>query len=92
MSIHAMSTAEDVYELVTQLAPKERLRLVEIIAHGLLLAPAHARPAPAHAACDWAQLAGAAPGLLGGADAQESVSQSRRESDDARERAFGRGT
>jgi hypothetical protein len=58
------NTAEDLYELVRQLPAAERLRLVEKIAHDLhatgLPEPAVGRP------FEWTQLAGAAPGLLGG--------------------------
>ena len=76
------SVAEDLYDLVRQLPAAERLRLVEKIAHDLSAPPLPAEPA--RAAFDWSQLAGAAPGLLGGHDAQEWVSGSRREADDAR--------
>lgn len=71
-------TAEDVYQLIRQLPVVERLRLVERIAHDLSSGAEPARPA-----FDWAQLAGAAPGLLGGEDAQAWVSGSRREADHA---------
>jgi hypothetical protein len=68
-----------------QLSVGERLRLVEKIVHDLS-APAQ----PVRPPFDWAQLAGAAPGLLGGEDAQAWVSQSTQESDDAREQLLGR--
>jgi hypothetical protein len=79
----AAQTAEDLYDLVQQLPAAERLRLVERIAHDLSASAPPARPAPPP--FDWADLAGAAPGLLGGEDAQAWVSRSRRESDEARE-------
>jgi hypothetical protein len=82
------SVAEDLYDLVRQLPAAERLRLVEKIAHDLSAPPLPAEPA--RAAFDWSQLAGAAPGLLGGQDAQEWVSGSRREADDARAVPRGR--
>ncbi len=84
MILRSMSTAEEVYEIVLQLPPKERIRLVEMIAKGLL-------SGPEQAPFEWSQLAGAVPGLLEGVDAQESVSQSRHGSDDVRERALHRG-
>ena len=74
----AANTADDIYDLVLGLPMAERLRLVEKIAHDLAGTPT---PAP----FDWATLGGAAPGLLGGHDAQEWVTRSRRESDQARE-------
>ena len=79
----ATRTAEDLYDLVRQLPAAERLRLVEKIAHDLSANTSPAEPAPPP--FDWADLAGAAPGLLGGEDAQAWVSRSRRESDEARE-------
>jgi hypothetical protein len=75
----AASTAEDLYALVLGLPVSERLRLVERIAHDL----SSAAPVPA-ASFEWTRLAGAAPGLLGGEDAQTNVSASRQETDDAR--------
>lgn len=87
-SVMIASTAEDLYQLVQQLPAAERLRLVEKIARDLSTA---ASPAPpARAPFDWSQLAGAAPGLLGGEDAQAWVHQSRHESDTAHEHPTGR--
>lgn len=60
----AASTAEALYPLVLRLPVRERLRLVERIAHDLSIAAS----VPA-ASFDWARLAGAARGLLGGDDA-----------------------
>lgn len=82
------NTAEDLYELVRQLPAAERLRLVEKIAHDLhatgLPEPAVGRP------FEWTQLAGAAPGLLGGDDAQTWVRETRHASDEAREHHIAR--
>ena len=95
------STAEALYELVRQLPTAERLRLVERIAHDLSEAepsPMGEPPTPSPPASavaprpfPWTQLAGAAPGLLGGQDAQALVSASRREADEAREPSRGQG-
>ena len=82
-----MTTAEEIYPLVTQLPPRERLRLVEKITHDLLTVAAPAQPA-----FDWTQLAGTAPGLLRGEDAQAYVSRSRQDADATRERASRGGT
>lgn len=74
-----VTSAEDLHELVAQLPVRERLRLVERIARDL----AAALPAPSQP-FDWTRLAGCAPGLLDGQDAQVEVSDSRRAADDAR--------
>ena len=82
------NTAEDLYELVRQLPAAERLRLVEKIAHDL-----HTTVPPEPAAdrpFAWTQLAGSAPGLLGGDDAQTWVRETRHGSDEAREHPVGR--
>jgi hypothetical protein len=76
------NTAEDIYELVRQMPVSERLRLVEKIAHDLVLVPAEARSLAA--GFRWSELAGVAPGLLGGEDAQAWVSSSRLASDEHR--------
>jgi hypothetical protein len=86
--IMTASIAEDLYELVQQLPPAERLRLVEKIVHDLSTGTPLA--GPARAPFDWSQLAGAAPGLLGGEDAQAWVHRSRHQSDAAREPPTGR--
>jgi hypothetical protein len=85
------NTAEDLYELVRHLPTAELLRLVERIAHDLSVAvpAAEASRSPPQAFA-WAQLAGSAPRLLGGQDAQAWVSASRREDDEAREPSRGR--
>ena len=98
----AASTAEALYELVRQLPVAERLRLVERIAHDLSeVEPSPMdetpRPSPPTSAAaphpfGWTQLAGAAPGLLGGQDAQGWVSASRREADEAREPSGRQGS
>ena len=81
------SIAEDLYELVQQLPAAERLRLVEKIAN--LTRRATPPAGPVRAPFDWSQLAGAAPGLLGGEDAQAWVHRSRQQSDAAREHPTG---
>jgi len=83
----ATNTADDLYVLVRQLPTAERLRLVERIAHDLCAAAPSVAIAPP--AFDWADLAGAAPGLLDGRDAQEWVSSSRSEADNARDKRIG---
>jgi hypothetical protein len=81
------NTAEDIYDLVRQMPVSERLRLVEKIAHDLVMAPAEDRSqAPGFR---WSQLAGIAPGLLEGEDAQAWVSSSRRASDEHRDELLG---
>ncbi len=81
------AVAEVYEEVVKRLSPPERLRLVERIAHDLSAVPPEGRVAP-EGGYDWMALAGAAPNLLGGEDAQEWVSRTRRESDERRERQW----
>ena len=69
-------TADKVYELARLLPVGERLRLVERIARDLSITVGSPE-----GQYSWLEIAGIAPGLLGGADAQEWISQSRREND-----------
>ena len=73
-----MSTTEDLYNAVTALPVRDRLRLVERIVHDLAQPPVETRP-------KWMDLEGAAADLLDGEDAQTWVSRTRRESDEGRE-------
>lgn len=81
-------TADEAYEqIVKSLPPGERRRLAERIMDDLnskRLGEPSAEP------CDLLSLGGIAPGLLGGEDAQEWVSRSRREADEHRERQWKR--
>ena len=75
--------AEETYDLVVKHLPvTERLRLVERIVHDLAASPATPASGTRY---DWMSVAGIAPGLLAGEDAQEWVSRSRRESDEHRQ-------
>ena len=85
MADEAVSGVYD--EIVKRLSPPERLRLVERIVHDLS-APPQADPSGAEGGHDWMALAGVAPNLLGGEDAQAWVSRTRRESDERRERQW----
>ena len=82
-------TVDQLATLAEQLAPADRLRLVERIVHDLAALPAANEPRPRH---DWMALRGIAPNLLGGEDAQEWVSRTRREGDEQREKQWRRGT
>jgi hypothetical protein len=81
------ATLEQVSALAAQLSPTERLRLVERIVHDLAATPLGGEPARR---CDWMSVRGIAPNLLGGEDAQEWVSRTRREGDDQREKQWRR--
>jgi len=78
----SVKTADEAYEqIVKSLPPAERRRLAQRIVDDL------PGPEPSEgAACEernrWMPMAGIAPGLLGGEDAQEWVSRTRREADD----------
>jgi hypothetical protein len=75
-------TVERAYEqIVKQLSPADRLRLVERIEREIA---ADAARGEEPEESDLLSLAGAAPGLLSGEDAQEWVSRTRRESDERR--------
>ncbi len=79
----AHPSVEEVYEqVVRQLPGPQQLRLVARIVDEL--ARNAATPEEPRGA-DWMSLRGIAPDLLGGVDAQEWVSRSRREADQRRE-------
>jgi len=78
----SVKTADEAYEqIVKSLPPAERRRLAERIMDDL-----PGSEPPEGATCeerhDWMSLAGIAPDLLGGEDAQEWVSRTRREADE----------
>lgn len=78
-----VKTAEEAYERIVRALPAgERLRLVEKIVHELYASPGSTEPGERD---DWMSLAGIAPDLLNGEDAQEWVSRTRREADEQRE-------
>lgn len=77
----SIATVEEIYEqIVKRLPAADRLRLVEKIARDLSAPAAEPGKSP-----EWMSLRGIAPNLLAGADAQEWVSRTRRESDEERE-------
>ncbi len=79
---------EDLYEQhIKPLPVAERLRLIEITAHDLAARPTESEPVERH---DWMSVRGIAPNLLGGEDAQEWVSRTRREADESREKQWKR--
>lgn len=80
----ALTTAEEIYERIIKLLPSsEKQRLVEKIVHDL----SKSEPPKLH---DWMSIRGIAPNLLCGTEAQEWVSQTRRESDKQREKQWNR--
>ena len=84
----ALTSVEEIYEqVIKRLSPMQRLRLVEKIAHELSAQPSEGEPPPPY---DWMAVRGIAPNLLGGEDAQEWVSRTRRESDERREQSWRR--
>jgi len=81
-----LTTVEAIYEkIVKPLPPTERLRLVEKIVHDLSAQPIAGEPPERY---KWMVIRGIAPNLLCGKDAQEWVSQTRRESDESREKQW----
>ena len=75
----AQTAVDKAYEqLIKDLSVTERLHLVERIAHDLSL---RQDDSPTPERCDWRTLAGIAPDLLEGVDAQEWVSTGRRDAD-----------
>ncbi len=74
-----VAKAEEIYEALPQLPAIERLRLVERIAKDLA-----SDSEAAGERYDWSSLAGAAPELLNGEDAQSWVSRTRKEADEER--------
>jgi hypothetical protein len=84
----ALATAEEIYEQVVKPLPAtERLRLVEKVVHDLWVQPPERESLQRH---DWMSIRGVAPNLLGGEDAQEWVSRTRREADEHREKQWRR--
>lgn len=77
----AVLTPEHVIALAAQLPPMERLRLVERIIHDLAASPV-AADAPRRR---WGEIRGRATFPMLGEDAQDSVSRTRRESDEERQ-------
>lgn len=74
---------EEIYRLhIKPLPAADRLRLIEITAHDLTTQPIGGVLSERH---DWMSVRGIAPNLLGGEDAQEWVSRTRREADEHRE-------
>lgn len=78
----SVTTVDRIYEQTRRLAPGERLRLVERIVHDLSVGAEglDVQPRPS-----WNDVRGIAPDLLGGEDAQEWVTRTRRESDETRD-------
>jgi hypothetical protein len=74
------SRIDELYDEVRRLSANERLRLVEKIIRELAADGESPEERP-----DWSALAGAAPDLLQGEDAQEWVSRSRRTADQDRQ-------
>ena len=82
----AQTPVDEAYEqIVKRLSPAERLRLVERIVHDLPQQPDEASSSERY---DWLSMAGIAPNLLDGEDAQEWVSRTRREADEHREKQW----
>jgi hypothetical protein len=70
---------QQLLQQVEQLAPEERLELIQQIAQGLKKSEVAVRPKPR-----WSDLKGMAPYPMMGEDAQEWVSRTRREADEHR--------
>jgi hypothetical protein len=78
----ATHTYAEIEALVLQLSSQDRQRLIEaILTHPI-------EPA-IEKTLKWQDVRGIAPNLLGGEDAQEWVSRTRRESDESRAKALG---
>jgi hypothetical protein len=77
-------TFDEVAALAARLPPEEQKRLAEKIVRGLSSSEL-AKEAGRHT---WSSLRAVAPYLLGGEDAQQWVTRSRRESDEGREKAW----
>ena len=76
---------EEIMRQVDRLSPDESRQLLEYLTQktdqsGLVV----------RAGRSWLELEGIAPGLMGGEDAQEWVSRTRRESDESREKQLRR--
>ena len=70
---------------IKPLPVEERLRLIEMTVHDLRTQPAEGEQPERY---DWMSVRGIAPNLLGGEDAQEWVSRTRREADENREKQW----
>jgi hypothetical protein len=82
-----LSIEEIYHQHIKPLPAAERLRLIEITAHDLAARPTESETVERH---DWMSVRGIAPNLLGGEDAQEWVSRTRREADESREKQWKR--
>jgi hypothetical protein len=81
-------SVEEIYKQhIKPLPVVERLRLVEMTAHDLAAQPEEGQQPERHS---WMSVRGIAPNLLGGEDAQEWVSRTRREADEHREKQWKR--
>ena len=81
-----LTTTEEIYEQIVKPLPvAERLRLVGKIVYDLSIQATEGELPERH---DWMSLRGVGPNLLDGEDAQTWVSQTRRESDEDRERQW----
>ena len=71
---------EEIYKQhIKPLPAAERLRLIEMTAHDLVVQPTEEPSSERH---DWLSVRGIAPDLLEGEDAQEWISHTRREADE----------
>lgn len=79
---------EEIYQQhIKPLSPAERLRLIEITAHELVMPIDDNVATERH---DWLAVRGIAPNLLEGEDAQKWVSRTRHEAGESRERQWKR--
>lgn len=86
-------TLEQAELLIAQLPPREQLRLVAGISERLSkleLSASEVAEQDSVAGSDWMALRGIAPALLDGQDAQDWVSQNRRDADAQREQQWRR--
>lgn len=83
MKLMSEMSAEEIYEQhIKPLPVAERLRLIEMTVHDLATQSTENGPPKQH---DWTCIRGITPDLLGGEDAQEWISRTRREADEQRE-------
>ncbi len=80
----AIALVDAIYEQVKDLPVAQRLQLVERIAHDLATQNGTSEN-KAVKRYDWMSVRSIAPNLLGGEDAQDWVSRTRREADEHRE-------
>lgn len=83
----AVALVDEIYKQVQTLPVEVRLQLVERITHDLATQGADGQPKKRRL---WSEIRGIAPNLLGGEDAQEWVSRTRREGDEHREKQLKR--